>query len=293
MSRCLAAFFAISHLLVPITVHGQVADPNAQYPRSVREFDPATDQVKDALPFDEPFLLKVPVPEGVDSIRVDLGTPLFLPAGIRALDPDDSAFVRTKAVEDGILEPPALTFLIPPLAPRENYDFKITYYGQRGIGMLAKVPSSVERRITGRTATSFTSHFVTDIGMIYAFEPGYWGAATTLHAFLAPINKKAPVSFTGLSDFRKSTSAFVGLTSVEIASEADVDKLYGIGSPIMGLSVRLTRSVHVGAGVMFFEQTNANPLIDDKVGKRGSFMMLTVDLDYKSILGPLAALLGA
>lgn len=289
MSLGRAALAAACVLVAPAWLQGQAADPNAQYPRPVMEFDPGTMQVKGALPFGELFLFKVAVPDGVVGIRVDVGKPVFS-HGTRSLG--DSMALATIDVKAGLLRPPAVSFPVPPLEPREVYDFKITYYtaGQAGQATGPLEPATL--RITGRTETTFASHLTTDLGVLGALRTGYVGAVTTLHVYAVPINKREALALGGPSDFAKRISAFVGLTPLEIASDAPVHKLYGLGSPVAGVGFRVTRSIRAGTGVMFFEQTDANPLVTERVAKRDTFVMVTIDVDYKSILGPIGALLG-
>jgi hypothetical protein len=265
---------------------GQEADPNAPYPPQVVEFDAASGLIKEALPFGVGFLLRVPVPDSVAAIELVMGR-MVGSGGSAMLADSQQVWAR---VPTGVLKGEAIAFRVDPLRPRGDYAFELTYHRTSLSPGVPPLTGPAIRRLTGRTEAALTAHLLTDLGVLVTSR-GHVGGLTSLGIYPVPINRKEKLSWKDPSDFAKRIGFFVGLTPFELHSPVEVEALYKAGSPVLGSSLRITRSTRVGIGVLFFEQTDANPLVDRKVGKRDIFFSLTWDLRYRDVLGPIGAIL--
>jgi hypothetical protein len=87
-------------------------------------------------------------------------------------------------------------------------------------------------------------------------------------------------------------SVFGGLSPLRITSDAPESSPLAIGSPVVGIGVRqlpYLGAFRVNAGVIFYDQKDANPLVSTLRHKRDAFVSLTADIELKDFLGPVAA----
>lgn len=280
----LAATFSVG-LLSAATPALPAQDPHLGHPLKVVEFDPATDRMTAALPFGERFLLKLPVPDGVVAVAVAYGETTKV--GVLLVD------LPVVDVGTGPLETGNVSFEIPPLDPRKEYRFNVTYRDSVTVpgSLTVKRARESVREVTGKASASGIDHLVTDLGFLRTNRASYWGAVTSVHVYGVPINKSESLSFSDLAFFRR-VSGLVGLSIVEFDSDADVEKFFPAGSPVLGMGVRINRVIRVSTGFMFFRQTDPNPLVDKKYTKADHFVSLSLDVDYKALLGPVGAVLG-
>ncbi len=276
-------------LLVPSPSEGQ--EVVVRYPLKVVEVDLSMGRVAAPLPFGEVFLLKVPVPEGASEIALDVRTVTIINGRTTTTSTMPAQTHLTRA-DWGPRS--AVVFQVPPLRPKEDYRFALTVSRTESLGVQAGRLKKGEARVTGRTATTFADYVTTDAGLLVASRTRYMGALTSLHFYTVPINVREDFSVGQLfTEPRKALSVFLGITPLELYTEAKVDKLYPVGSPVIGLGLRVYRNARIGAGVMFFEQPDGNPIVESSVDKRDLFFTFGFDVSYGAVLGPIAGLLGA
>jgi hypothetical protein len=148
-------------------------------------------------------------------------------------------------------------------------------------------------------------HFDTDFGVIWSPRPGpaYMGAGSNVHFYLTPINKDE----TRLDRRRnlrdqvlKRVSLFAGLSFVTLRTSESVENRYELGNPVWGVGIRPRFGgnakrldfFRVNAGMVYFKQRHANPLVEELANAQAPFVSVTGDIDLRSVLTPLAGLLG-
>jgi hypothetical protein len=99
-------------------------------------------------------------------------------------------------------------------------------------------------------------------------------------------------------------ASLAGFT-IPIRSREEVTSPIALGAPIAGVGLRspfywpywlstgrwLLQNMRLNAGFIWFDQEDPNPLVDRKLTKFDAFASLTLDVDYKAILGPLGNLI--
>jgi hypothetical protein len=160
------------------------------------------------------------------------------------------------------------------------------------------IPTTVRSstaRVTGEAHAGIQHHFDADFGVMHAIQANYWGLMTNSHFHVVPINRNESTSgLSLLQQFTRRASVFVGLAVQTIDSEAEVKDLFTVGSPVVGVGYRGLMGdapIRLNAGLMFFKQEDANPLVTRDRNKRDAFVAVTLDLSIQSIVAPLAALL--
>lgn len=269
-------------LLAVLALCWPAVDGMAQV-RPIVELDLSTTRAKSTLPFHQPFLLKLTMPEA------------HLLRGVTCADSDGRS-IACQTVAPNPLSKTTAMIEVPSLAHDRDFTFGIT------IGPAASfttpAPTPVPLAFDGNTHATFLQHFDADVGFIRTQRAEYIGAATGVHIYAHPINKDAKVKSI---DPLKQVSLMFGLAVAEIQTNAPVAKRFPAGNPLVGVGVRrlpglsqleLLRDVRLTAGAMFFEQTAANPIVDRKRRKFDYFLGLSFDLEYKSALSPILSALG-
>lgn len=160
--------------------------------------------------------------------------------------------------------------------------------------------------IHGDTHIEFSQRFDTDLGMAWAPGAEYIGATSGVHFFfMRPINKKLDLAELGFwKSIPHRLSLYGGLAVNELGSGNDVKSALSVGSPMLGVGIRgplywskdtpfawALRPIRLNTGIIWFEQDDPNPLVDETALKRDWFWSVTADIDLKTILGPFVALL--
>jgi hypothetical protein len=143
---------------------------------------------------------------------------------------------------------------------------------------------------------SFRNHIDADVGALHSFNAGYTGLVTNVHLYAYPLNKNEDLSDRpAIEQLGKRFSVFLGLAVQELNSDADVDKFLPLGNPVVGVGLRGfpgIEALRVNTGIMLFKQDDANPLVTKERLKYDPFVSVTADIEFKTLLGPLANLLG-
>lgn len=165
--------------------------------------------------------------------------------------------------------------------------------------------SSAMVNVIGTAAANLTNHFDTDFGIVWSPRPGpaYVGAGSNVHFYFVPINKSESLENrrpTLRDQVLKRLSVFAGLAFVKLHASESVENRSEFGNFVTGVGLRPRFSgplrrldfFRLNGGVMYFHQTNSNPLITELSDAHAPFVSVTGDLDLRTVLGPLAALLG-
>lgn len=289
-----------------------------------------------ALPYDVPFNLRLEVPTlsaragystVVESVLLEYGPLMATSAGKRLLE-TDTVWLRVQ----GRVRPTELAFLVEPLERDQMYAFRFTVFSRRDSLVQSRdsavVRSHVLRRpgqdrdewelswdtlvsgdsvqkvvvaadtveLRGTPRARFTDRFDADIGVLRSDRLGYWGAMTSSHFYLVPVNRNECTShYRGSDHLLKRVSIFAGISLFEISSREDVDHLWSTGSPVVGVGVSrlgLPVPLRINAGVIWLRQDDANPLVTRSRTKRDAFISATFDVELQSFITPLAVLAG-
>jgi hypothetical protein len=179
------------------------------------------------------------------------------------------------------------------------------------------LPDSAKRRrnvhrfaVTASPRSQWAEHFDTDLGVMRTAKVGYTGVVTGAHFYLVPVRKDLDLIdpfLTRSQEFWRRISFYAGVSPVQLYSTADQPikgtpvgiPVVGIGfrgplywRPVEGLPGQFLQQMRLNAGVMFYEQDDENPIIEEDRAKRDVFLSLTVDLAIRDVIGPLAAALG-
>lgn len=170
----------------------------------------------------------------------------------------------------------------------------------------ARSGDDLEIKVLGKAKSKFEDHFATDIGILRSNKLRLWGLNLNVHWYpFAPINKTQDLRDLGwdpVKNFSKRVSVFGGVVLQEIDSQTavSVDNVGSLGKLVGGIGVRgflywpfskkyrkALEPFRLNVGVLFFEQTDANPLVSRKRSKRDVFIAVTANYKLKDVLGPL------
>lgn len=293
LRHVLIAALPIATLLSPVRAEAQGS------PRAIPlvNIEKGTLEIATPLPFDVPFHLRVPLVATVDSVRLTIAeaggvTPVHVARMVTT-----SSFFAAHAV-----------FRVPRLEPNRRFDIRVELCGSDTTGSgtphswcaAGKTMTSGGKAYTdiiavvASTTAGWSTHFDTDVGVFRSAEAEYWGAAYNMNVYARPINKNEVLDRTGTTNqLFKRTSLTVGLSLFEFRSGAVVQPFWTVGSPKVGLSLRVLGPMRIGAGFVFFRQEDPNPLVTRTTSRRDGFLSLDADIEVRSVLGPLAAIFGS
>jgi hypothetical protein len=291
---------------VPVVAPRQVpAGAWPKTPKPVVTANLVTVTLDSVLPFDRPFVLRVPTPAGTDSMRLRYGTYDCMHGPQEQRRSCRLGEVTLRATP--LVATEAMAAAIGPLPPNNAYAFQFDIWGKRKINDTL-TPLRDDREVVGWTATDFRDHFDTDFGAIYGTRSEYVGLGIMLHVYAEPIRP-----FERLSDvesrwrrWKKRVNLAAGISLAELSDEKPVDHMFSFGTPVAAIGARklpappgaaalirtLIEQPRWAVGVIWFTQDDANPLITRKKTKADPFVSMTFDLDLKSILGPLYGVIG-
>jgi hypothetical protein len=162
--------------------------------------------------------------------------------------------------------------------------------------------------IVAWSTTDFRDHFDTDFGAVYGGRTGYVGVATFLHAFATPVQQGdvLDVVESPVRKVLKTVNLIGGLAVAKLDDRVAVNQRFGFGSPVVGVGLRnvqrwedgptwlfgLPKGMRLNGGVIWLSQDDANPLVTRERTKLDWFVSASFDADVKSILGPLAGIIG-
>jgi hypothetical protein len=133
-----------------------------------------------------------------------------------------------------------------------------------------------------------------DLGALYAFGLGGVEPYVGLNLYFRPINKNVPLRLQGAFAHRLSLTAGVTLTSV--ADDEDGVRTRGdlfLGRALfVGTGLRVTSSIRLGAGGVFFRKKDPNPLVDDSSLAFTPYASASLDVDIRGTFEKLGDAIG-
>lgn len=131
-----------------------------------------------------------------------------------------------------------------------------------------------------------TAYISADVGAIFPrFSTGNWGASlfVGVNFSFAPLDKEVSLSDDG--GFGKRFSLIAGITITEFRDNADsVTGIAGGGAAVLGMGLRVTDYLRIGAGGVLFRQKHPNPAIDSMSLRVAPYIAMSVDSDVAGII---------
>lgn len=139
------------------------------------------------------------------------------------------------------------------------------------------------RSVTGSTAAGL--YVSLDLGLLYGFEVDRGALFAGVNVYLAPVNKHAPLRGTEL---RKRLSVTLGLTLTNMRQEDDerFENLIGERwNVIVGMGLRVSGSLRLGAGALLLLRNDPNPLVLDRSLGAVPYVTASLDVDVRRLFG--------
>ena len=137
--------------------------------------------------------------------------------------------------------------------------------------------------LTGSTAAGL--YVSLDLGLLYGFEVDRGALFAGVNVYLAPVNKHAPLRGAAL---RKRLSVTVGLTLTDMRQEDDdrFENLIGDRwNVLVGMGLRVTGSLRLGAGALLLLKNDPNPLVLDRSLGAVPYVTASLDVDVGRLFG--------
>jgi len=163
--------------------------------------------------------------------------------------------------------------------------------GDRALaGMLADLDAAaagvvVRERLTATGSTSGGLYVSLDLGLLYGFEVDRGALHAGVNVYLAPVNKDAPLRGASIA---KRLSVTVGLTLTNMREEDDdrFENLIGERwNVFVGMGLRLTGSLRLGAGALLLLRNDPNPLVSDRSLGAVPYVAASLDVDVGRLFG--------
>ena len=124
-----------------------------------------------------------------------------------------------------------------------------------------------------------------DIGVLYPPELERAAATIGANIYFRPINKKAPLGLKGTWKHRTAVTVGITLTNLKAEDETRFENLLGDHSSLFaGLGVRVTKSIRLGGGMVFFLKNDPNPLVTNRSLAVTPYFSFSFDLDLIGVL---------
>lgn len=119
-----------------------------------------------------------------------------------------------------------------------------------------------------------------DLGLLYAFEVEKGSLYVGANVYFRPVNKDAPLSQRGSLGHRLSATVGVNLTNMKLEDDARFENLVGERwNLVLGLGLRVTRSLRIGGGALLLLKNDPNPLLTSRSLGAVPYAAVSLDLD--------------
>jgi hypothetical protein len=181
-----------------------------------------------------------------------------------------------------------LTDLQTVLKTRETLVTAIT-----GDFVVSAATSLVEDAVTTADFATRHSWYVSaDIGVAIAARLYSGFAYSGANIYFRPVNKEAPLSqFPTRGRLARSVSAMIGITLTDLAKTGQRSNLIGSQMLVAGGGIRVTESLRVNAGAVFFLAEDTNPTVSHQKFAASPFLSFSYDADVAGAMGALGRLL--
>lgn len=160
------------------------------------------------------------------------------------------------------------------------------------IEILAPESIGFSSSISGSMATRLNWYISADVGVLYAYQQKDFVPFIGMNIYFRPIDKNIP--FERLRAARKiqgksssliayRASLVVGLTFGTKNDDPKFNIIFGRGI-ISGIGYRLTESLKLNAGALWFNQKDINPLVTQYSLKATPYLSLSLDWDLKNFI---------
>ena len=135
-------------------------------------------------------------------------------------------------------------------------------------------------------STVRTNYTSMDAGLLYGFLLNEALPYVGANFYFRPVNKDAPLSRYGSIGRRFALTA--GVTLKSVAKAGVRDDAFFKGALVVGAGVRVSPSIRLAGGILFFRQFDQNPVKADTSGGPGVVGFAGLSLDFnlaKALLG--------
>lgn len=133
--------------------------------------------------------------------------------------------------------------------------------------------------------TSESPYLGLDFGVLTAPEISSTFTFEGLNFHLRPVNRKAKFSdLKGLDLWLKRISFSFGVAQRIGSYNDNYKNLVGVGSPFVGVGIRLNRMIRINGGVLFYKTENSNPIITNTDVNATYFLSASIDIKLKDAL---------
>jgi len=136
--------------------------------------------------------------------------------------------------------------------------------------------------------TSSTPYINLDLGLLYATELNDVFALQTANFHLVPVNRTAEFKdFKHWDNLWKRVCFQIGISQRLGPSDKSFHNflLGDLGTPYMGIGVRLHRYIRFSGGVIVYQEDSNNPIVTDKITKGSLSFTLTINSGLSAALG--------
>jgi hypothetical protein len=146
----------------------------------------------------------------------------------------------------------------------------------------AVVRQSTQTQVVSSEAGVYVSM---DIGVLYPPELERAAVSIGANIYTRPVNKKAPLGLKGSWRHRTSVTVGITVTNLKAEDETRFENLLGERSSLFaGMGVRVTKSIRLGGGLVFFLKNDPNPLVTDRSLAVTPYFSFSFDLDLIGVL---------
>jgi hypothetical protein len=149
-------------------------------------------------------------------------------------------------------------------------------------GLEAQALDAAVRQSTVTEVVSSDANIYVGLDLGAAYPPELERAAFTIGAniYFRPVNKKAPLRLKGTWKHRLAMTVGITFTNLKLEDETRYENLLGDRSNLMvGMGYRLTHSIRIGGGAMFFLKNDPNPLVTERSLGATPYISLSFDVD--------------
>jgi hypothetical protein len=124
-----------------------------------------------------------------------------------------------------------------------------------------------------------------DLGVLYPFELERATIYVGANIYFRPVNKQASLAQAGSLGHRLALTLGITLTNMKLEDETRYENLLGERWNLMaGLGLRVTRSLRVGGGAVFFLKNSDNPLVTERSLVASPYVSVSFDLDLAGLI---------
>jgi hypothetical protein len=132
-------------------------------------------------------------------------------------------------------------------------------------------------------ATTRNRYVSADAGLLYAIDLETAALYIGTNIYFRPVNKRAPLSQRGSVSRRLALTVGFTVTSIGDENERTRADMFGRQSLVLGLGLRVTQSVRLGAGALVFKEKHPNPLITTTSAATTPYVSFSFDLDVAGL----------